>query len=141
MSDTTDRLSRARSEMDEAHAHLKGALSVFDDGTKPAPSDGAWKLLARATAEHTRCLRELFLAYVEAPVVEVAQRHAYTADGPAYRLLRSRARECGEVDVVAAVDRLERFEADEADVRLVADRLRACGRHDVAASLLRNVEG
>lgn len=148
MSDTDapDRLTRARSEMDEAHAHLKGALSVFDDGTKPEPSDGAWKLLARMTAEHTRALRELFLASLEAPDAKPTEPPkpkpaTYVAGGPAYRVLRSRAHDTGDFEVVAAVNRLADFAGTEEDVRLVAGRLRAAGRHDVADDLLRNVEG
>lgn len=67
MFDTAEtRLSFARAAMHEAHARLNGALEHFEDGSKPLPSDGAWKLLARATAEHTRCLRELFLAHLAA---------------------------------------------------------------------------
>ena len=144
MSDTTtDRLSRARSEMDEAHAHLKGALSVFDDGTKPEPSHGAWKLLARMTAEHTRALRELFLATLEAQAAEPPKPKpaTYTADGPAYRRLRAQMVARSMHSAVACIDRLEAFAGDEADVRIVAGLLTQFGEHETAASLLRNVEG
>jgi hypothetical protein len=123
--------------MDEAHERL---LKVEAAELRAYLRPGGAAELIRATAAHSRALRELFLASLESRT-EPVSCEVYTADGPAYRLLRSRALECGELDVVAAVDRLEAFDADEDDVRLVADRLRACGRQDVAADLLRRVEG
>lgn len=147
MSDTTDRLSRARSEMEAAHARLLKAEADYND-TAPWVS-GVGKLI-RATAEHSRALRELFLASLEAPEAKPAEppsaeppkRYAYNADGPAYRRLRAQMVARSMHGAVGAIDRLEAFAADEADVRLVAGLLvEVLGERETAASLLRNVEG
>lgn len=133
--DTTTRLSRARAAMHQAHACLTTALRV---DVAPAAT---WKLIARATAEHSCALRELFLATLEANA-EPPKRHVYNADGPAYRRLRREMSAGSQAHAVAAIDRLEQFAADEADVRLVAGLLvEVLGEHETAASLLRNVEG
>ncbi len=120
MSDTDapDRLTRARSEMDIAHAWLLKAESDIDHVTIPEVIVEVERDLLRATAAHSRALRELFLATLEAKAEPPAQRHAYTADGLAYRRLRTISRSRGETGLVAAL-----------------------GSYEVAASLLRNVEG
>ena len=147
MSDTpADRLTRARSEMDAAHERLLKAEADFDAAP---PWLGSSVGLIRATAEHSRALRELFLASLEAPEAkpgeppsaEPPKRCAYNADGPAYRRLRAQMVARSMHSAVACIDRLEAFAGDEADVRIVAGLLTQFGERETAASLLRNVEG
>lgn len=141
MSDTpTDRLSRARSEMDAAQLRLDADLSWFEhqELTEGEAAPSTLRSLLLATARHTRALRELFAATMEA---HPPKRAVYVADGDGYRRLRTISRSRGETGLVAALDRLRDFAGTEQDVRLVAERLRELGSYEVAASLLRNVEG
>lgn len=150
MSDTDapDRLTRARSEMDIAHAWLLKAESDLDH-VIPEVIVEVERDLLRATAAHSRALRELFLASLEAPEAkppeppsaEPAQRATYVADGPAYRRLRAQMVARSMHSAVDCIDRLEAFAGDEADVRIVAGLLTQFGERETAASLLRNVEG
>lgn len=136
MSDTpTDRLSRARYAMDQVQKRLEGLMG-FSTYTAESTRE-----LTVVTAAHSRALRELFLATLEAAEPPKPKPATYTADGPTYRRLRHRAEDVGETALVAAIDRLCDFEGTEDDVRLVARHLVLAGEHDLAASLLRNVEG
>lgn len=135
----TDRLSRARAKMEDAHARL---LQAEADCSSPAPWVGSpERELIRATAAHSRALRELFLATLQA-AEPPKPRASYVADGPAYRRLRAQMVARSMHSAVACIDRLEAFAGDEADVRLVAGLLvEVLGERETAASLLRNVEG
>lgn len=129
MSDTDapDRLTRARLRADHA-------TKLLDHAQKPRATTAD---LCVALAEHTRSMRELFDATMEA---HPPKRAVYVADGDGYRRLRTISRSRGETGLVAALDRLRDFAGTEQDVRLVAERLRELGSYEVAASLLRNVE-
>lgn len=131
MSDTTDRLSRARLRADHA-------TKLLDHAQKPGATTAD---LCVALAEHTRSMRELFDATMEAPFVSAKRPAVYHADGPAYRRLRREAVARNDNSLVAALDRLEGFEGTEGDLRWVAALLRARGEVATSDSLLRHVEG
>lgn len=148
MSDTTDRLSRASAGMDSAQQRLDLELKQFEH-EEQCWGDATPETLRRlvlATSGHSRALRELFLASLEAPVVEApaeqpAKPPTYVADGKCYRVLRAGAKESGDNEIVGAIDRLHDFKGTEEDVRLIAYHLRMRGEYESAAALLRNVEG
>lgn len=138
MSDTTtDRLSRARAEMDAAHAELAKEAAfhenVTDAGYELKPA--AFRTLWLATARHTRALRELFAATMEA--AEPPKPDQFVIGRNLARTLSVHANREQRV----AIGLLEQFSGTRADMQTVIALCEGLGLIDDAAQLRRSLEG
>lgn len=138
MSALPERLRAARQRLEEATSELEASSANYDR----YEAEGYLTDLARfvrATAEHSRALRDLFLLSLEAEPesTEVEDKAVYSF-GPsdATRKLR---RVC-VADTKKRLDRLEDFQGTAEDVRAVAAELRIIGERESAACLLRSLE-